>query len=208
MIGFVAVLFGNSVGQTYRKGKLIKLGGGLDVSSTGNAHGTFYIPSVSLNKNRSTFFVGALLQKRTLNFSGARVNYSWDLTGEKLFEREGGETDENPSNEKPLRQLIHLNIFAFGQYIHNTNLSYSSISIEQRASLLRNEISWADTKLTTAEIGVGFELEVRITERIRWKTYVSSAFYYHINYINGMYHDRMAPTLLLGTGIHFCPLNL
>lgn len=196
--------------QKYKPRTRCYAGGGIESFSSGNWHGAFFSTYFNLTKGRNSFSAGPVIQRRSGEFSGAKFAYSYNLSGarknknSKSFdEDEQPEPEDYVMREKP--PLLQLNVFGYSQYINNTLLSRDAYVTEQKAA---NEVStdWSSVRLSTAEAGLGFELYVRITKRVSWKNYIAGAVYYHTKYINGMYHERTSPVLMLGTGIHVCPL--
>ncbi|MBL7912955.1 MAG: hypothetical protein JNJ41_17970 [Bacteroidia bacterium] len=161
------------------------------VFSTGNGHGTFYSVNMGISKGRNAFIVGPVIQQCSMKTRGAKVAYSRVLT-----------VDTNYKNETGMKDLLQLNFFSSIQYTNKLPLS---------RSVLRDEnLIWGDSKqdlnkirLSTGELVVGFEFYVNITNQISWKNYAGASVYYHFNYSETLDHQRMAPTLSLGTGICF-----
>ncbi|MBA3663847.1 MAG: hypothetical protein H0W61_06520 [Bacteroidetes bacterium] len=188
--------------QKYKPRTKYYIGGGLEAYSSGNSHGALFSPYINLTAGRSSFNAGPVFQKRSMEINGGKLAFSYNLSGSKKNiaeeESEGDFVNTRPS-------ILQLNFFGFTQYLHNSLLSLSASKIEEKAAL-ENGINWNHTRLSTAEAGVGFELYVRITKRVSWKSYAGGAVYYHLNFQQGMYHERNCLSLLLGTGIHICPL--
>jgi hypothetical protein len=212
-ISIFAILFHSEVcAQKYKPKTPCFIGGGFENFSSGNWHGAFYSPYVNLTKGRKSFSGGPVFQKRSMEFSGGKLSFSYNLSGSKKQMIDYDE-EEVPLTEDYVktndRQLLQLNFFSFAQYVNETTLSYAAQKTEEKTE--HNPVSesrrdWSKVRLSTAEAGVGFELYIKISKRISWKSYVAGSVYYHVNYISGMYHERMAPSLVLGTGIHICPL--
>jgi len=194
--------------QKYERKVPVKVGGGLELFTSGNWHGTLYSPSLSLNKGRNMFYGGALIQKRSSQVVGGRFGYSFNLSDPKgSLDYDEGNQEEDYQQEpvQECKSLLHLNFFSYVQYINNGGLSYVAARTEQLTHR-DGTTNWNSVKLNTAEVCLGFELNVRFSERITWKNFIGGSVYYHINYVQGMYHERVAPTLVIGTGIHICPL--
>jgi hypothetical protein len=56
-------------------------------------------------------------------------------------------------------------------------------------------------ELSTAELFAGFGLNMKINNKLVWSTSVGFGTYYHVDYVNGLYNERMAPVLMLGTAL-------
>ncbi len=190
--------------QKYTRKTKTYIGAGVDNVSTGNSHGTYLVPYLIFKKGRNSFNLGALFQRRTMEMGGGKLSFSYNLSGGKVSARVDDDDFEESYVNAPRRQILQLNVVAFGQYLSNALISRTAAAVEQK--IAKDGTNWNQVRLTTAEVGVGFELYVRITKRVSWKNYIGGAVYYHVNYKQGMYHERVSPSLMLGTGIHICPL--
>jgi hypothetical protein len=161
------------------------------ISSTGNGHGAFYSLNLGISKGRNAFSAGPVIQQCSMKTQGIKVEYSRVLTVDTSYKHESG-----------MKDLLQLNFFSSIQYTNKLQLSNS---------VLREEnLIWGDKKqdlnkirLSTGELIMGFEFYVNITNQISWKNYAGASVYYHFNYSETLDHQRMAPTLSLGTGICF-----
>lgn len=160
------------------------------VFSTGNGHGAFYSVNIGISKGRNAFSIGPVIQKCSMKAQGAKLSYSRVLT-----------VDTNYKHESGMKDLFQLNFFSSIQYTNKLQLSNS---------VLRDEkLIWGDNKdlnkirLSTGELVLGFEFYVNITNQISWKNYAGASVYYHFNYSETLDHQRIAPTLSLGTGLCF-----
>ncbi len=171
---------------------------GMDFSSSGNGHGGYFAPSLSLTKGRNTFSAAVLIQKRSMTANGARISLSRNLTGSAadiLLRR----------NYSPLQ----LNIFANIQYNDKLPLSYCTVQEEETVCRVREpQPNWNAMRLSTIETTFGLQLNVNITGTVAWKTYIGTAAYYHFNYYNALDHPRTAVTICLGTGVNIQLPNL
>jgi len=173
-----------------------KIGGGIENYISGNWHGAFYSAYLSIGDGKNFISAGPVMQKRSMLMQGVKINYSRVLTGGDFntVDYEGEGTDGN----------LQLNFFFSAQYVNQLPLSYSAVITEE---LIHNRSDfdlkqdWSNVKLSTAELCAGFELHFKITQNISWKTYIGPSVYYHVNYIQGMYSPKLAPVLLIGTGI-------
>ncbi|MCW3075941.1 MAG: hypothetical protein JWO32_550 [Bacteroidetes bacterium] len=189
--------------QKYKPKEKYFIGGGLESFSSGNCHGTFFSPYLNITKGRKSFSGGPVIQNRSMEINGGKVSYSYNLSGGKKREMDEDELDE--VYDPNYKSILQLNMFGFMQYMENSLLSKSASQTEQKTAI-ETHINWDKARLSTAEAGVGFELYVKLSKRVSWKSYVAGSVYYHVNYIQGMYHERMSSVLVLGTGVHICPL--
>ncbi|MGZ3901453.1 MAG: hypothetical protein ACXVC7_03740 [Bacteroidia bacterium] len=179
------------------------VGGGLETYSSGNLHGGCFTPYLNLTHGRKSFSGGPVIQNQTMELSGGKLMFSYNLSGSKRTISDNRLSEDYAGN--PDDALLQLNAFCFAQYLSNTKLSRSASTTEKLVAG-ENSRDWSNVRLSTAEAGAGFELYVKFSKRVSWKTYIGGSVYYHTNYIQGMYHERACPVLVLGTGIHICPL--
>jgi hypothetical protein len=172
--------------------KPLKLGVGVEQYVSGNWHGTHYSPYLMLSKGKSSFAFGPVVQKRTLETTGGRVIFSRVITG--------GNPYEVDCDGERVDGLFQMNYFIAAQYLCNTRLAYSSVRIEERSNK-GSDISWKDLRLCTAEISAGIEVYVKISRNLNWKNYFGASVYNHVKYQQGMYHEKIAPVLMIGTGL-------
>jgi hypothetical protein len=170
----------------------VKIGAGVDSYVTCDLHGSYYNPYLAVSKGKNTIAFGPVIQKRGLEMNGGKLIYSRVLTGGNNYDLdcEGDIVDG----------LFQINFFASAQMVKNARLSYSSVIIEERTNR-QSDMNWSALRLTTAEVCTGFELHVKLTRNINWKNYFGVCVYDQVNYQQGMYHDKAAAVLALGTGI-------
>lgn len=161
------------------------------ICSTGNGHGGFYSINTGFYKGRNAFSAGPVIQQCSGKARGVIVSYSRVLT-----------LDSNYQSNCGMKDLFQLNFFSSIQYTTKLPLS--------RGALREEKLIWGDKKpgldnirLTTAEIVVGFEFHVNITNQLSWKNYFGASVYYHFNYNEILNHQKIAPSLCLGSGICF-----
>jgi len=173
--------------------KPVKIGCGVEQYVSGNWHGTFYSAYLSVSKGKNVITMGPVIQKRSLMMQGGKIGYQRVITGGDRFavDCDGERVDPN----------LQLNAFGYVQYIKDLPLAYSSIIIEERTNR-KSDYNWNKLRLSTAEICMGVELHIKINQNISWKNYFGASVYYHLNYKQGMYQERIAPVLLIGTGIN------
>jgi hypothetical protein len=171
---------------------------GISVGShvSGNAHGTMFDGSVSLYNGKNAFSAGACVQKRTMQVCGGSFNYTRILTGAENF------------SERSLRYGVDdskLQLFCYStvSYFQNAALSYNAVKCEE--ALMKNQSEFPSNanaiKLSTAEISAGFGLNVKLSKQLVWSNYIGVGSYYHVNYTAGMYCEKAAPMLTLGTSL-------
>jgi hypothetical protein len=204
IVGLISFLATPASAQKYKPKSKCYIGGGLETYSSGNWHGTLFSPYLNLTKGRRSFNMGPVMQSRSKELSGGKFSFSYNLSGGKS-KRVSVDEDEEDYVAGAQPGILQLNVFGFGQYIHNTPLSKSASITEQKTSR-EASINWSNVRLSTAEAGVGFELYVKFSKRVSWKNFIGGSVYCHTNYIAGMYHEKISPVLFMGTGIHICPL--
>lgn len=171
-----------------------KLGMGVEFLASGNGHGIFTAPYISMSKGANMVSVAPMLQKCTSDLNGLKVTYSRNLSTETPFE----EGDDYASN---LPDLFQLNFFGYFQHVNNASLCPSTVKHEQR--IKRNEVvDISQIKFNTTEVGSGIEFRVNFTQRISWRNFVGASLYYHHNYHVWLDHAKVAPGLQLATAIH------
>lgn len=173
----------------------IKLGFGIGTQISGNGHGTLYNANLNFTKTKSIYTVGVCIQKRSLSVAGIKMSYARNLTGrnfvskaalrESYYEDDGG---------------LMLSVFSFLQYTHNTSLGYRAAKIETKAQV-SDGLNRSLLKLSTAEFGLGVEINCRLYKNMYLKNFLGASFYYHFNYVNGMYREMFGQVLMLGTCI-------
>jgi hypothetical protein len=172
-----------------------KLGFGMDMCTSGNAHGAFYSGRINLSKGKSVFGVGPCLQKRSLQVNGLKLNYSYLLTGIN----EGYDTDEIGENKNDPHDILELRLLVSIQYINNASLSYKAARVETITSP-ESKTNYNKMRFSTIEGAVCIELDVDL-KWIRIRNYFGASVFNHFNYLNGMYRPKCAAALMFGTGI-------
>lgn len=190
---FMFLNISNLISQ--KNGKLpYRFGGGIGTHVSGNAHGGIYDVYGSLYDGKSLFSVGPCIQKRSNTICGARMSFSYLVTGMDDF---------LPDNKFAEREKLQLYFFSYLQYIYKAPLSFNSVKREEILSQRndRREIDFNKYKLSTVEAGLGFGLNIKLNKQLVLGNYIGLSMYYHANYVNGMYADQIAPTLILGTSL-------
>lgn len=173
------------------------IGAGVGTHVSGNAHGVFYDVYGSLYNGKSLVSLGACIQKRSNSICGTRLSYSYIVYGGDNFldKRYKFSNDEK----------LQLYFFGYLQYLNNTPLSFGSIKREELLSQgsEHNNVDFNKLKLSTVEAGLGFGLNKKLNQQFVLGSYLGLSTYYHSNYVNGMYGDKIAPVLILGTTLGF-----
>ncbi len=173
----------------------VRLGLGMEMYTSGNAHGTFYSARVNVSRGKSVFSFGPCLQKRVLAVNGIKLNYSYLLTGinEGYDQDEVGENKNDPSDIIELRLLVSL------QYISNGALSYKAARVETLTNP-ESTTNYNSMRLSTIEAAVCLEVDVNL-KWMRIRNFMGASVFNHFNYVNGMYRPKCGPALIFGTGI-------
>lgn len=174
-----------------------RLGMGVGTHLTGDAHGAMYNISVSLYDGKNHLSIGPCIQKRKEEVCGASFRYARILTGQETFLADGSSYKADVECQK-----IQLFTFIQAQYIKGASLSYRAVKIEEATSKQNDyQTDFSKYKLSTAEIFVGFGLNTKINQKLVWSSSIGFGTYYHMNYMNGLYNERIAPVLMLGTAL-------
>lgn len=175
--------------------KKMNLGIGVDVSISNNGHGAFYGGHISLSKGRTSFKIGPVVHKRSMQLTGGRLSYSYILAGMDGEEQLGMNFPE--SNNGSCR----ISLFAYLQYINNTGLSYHRSLEETQIHADSAAMDWNKVKLSTVEGAVGAEIDVKFLNYIQWRSFVGIGLYSYLNPIAGMYQEQTGLMFMVGTGI-------
>ncbi len=196
-----------------------KIGIALGTSVSGNGHGTIYIPQLCLNNNRSTLMLGACMQKRAMQFNGARVAYSYILSGrtkQEINEDEDdttdvvqffGGSDLNEPNGPAQEARVNFKVYVYAEYLKDNLLSQSMLKMETHVNRVEGQ-NWGKTRLNTLEGGLGVQIGVRVAKNIYWNSFMAASFYYHTKYIQNMHHEKYSPCITLGTNITIPSLKM
>ncbi len=175
-----------------------RLGLGVGTHLSGNSHGTMYNASVSLYNGKNHFSIGPCFQKCKKEICGAGFRYMRMLTGQESFNSE----KINPEIEDKRIQLF---VFSYVQYLNSANLSKGAIRLEEKGIQKQNDetIDFSNYQLSTIDIFGGLGLNRKINQKLVWSNSIGFGTYYHLNYVNGMYADRISPVLMLSTALRF-----
>ncbi|MES2567091.1 MAG: hypothetical protein V4565_09515 [Bacteroidota bacterium] len=184
-------IYSQSINQGYH------LGAGVGTHLSGNSHGAIYDLSLSLYDGKNHFSIGPSIQKRKEKVCGGTLRYTRILTGQENFS--SNEAVLDPTNDC---QRIQLFSFVNAQYLKGAGLSYKAIKLEEAASKQNDfQTDYSKYELSTVELFVGFGINTKINKKLVWSSSIGFGTYYHLNYINGLYNERMAPVLMLGTAL-------
>ena len=175
-----------------------RLGLGIGAHLTGNAHGTLYNASISLYNGKNHFSLGPCFQKTKIELCGAGFRYMHMLTGQESF---SSEKDKAIIEDKK----IQLFVFTYAQYLYSAKLSEGAIRQEERIVKKENDanIDFSKFQTSTVDVFAGFGLNTKINQKLVWSTSIGFGTYYHINYVMGMYAERISPALMLSTALRF-----
>lgn len=164
-----------------------RFGVGIGNHITGNSLGSVYEGNVYLSDYNNTFSFGVCMQKRKNQVCGVSLGYM-----KSLFAK-----DDCDGTVAPLFLYARL------QYMHQAILSYKAQKLEEKfyVSTTDHNIDFSNYKTSTADLFVGFGGNIQIAKNLVWSNSVGFGTFYHVNYIPGMYHERMTPVLMLGTGL-------
>jgi hypothetical protein len=176
------------------KGSAQNIGMGVETNISSNGHGTYYSGYISLNKGKGSVKLGACIQQRGMKMNGLRLGYSLKLAGLDQ------ETTTALYDDLPNGSVV-LNAFSYAQYLNDASLSSRRAKVESLTQLEGNR-NWNTVKMSTAEAGIGIELTVKLSDWVQLRNFISLSGYYHVDYIQGMYQERMMPVINIGTGIN------
>lgn len=172
----------------------LHVGLGLSNYLTSNGHGAFYSGYLAVSKGKGTIMFGPCLQKRFAQVKGGRLSFTWLLAGRD--EDEGGQPSFNETDDG----VMQLKFLSYVQYLDQASLSYNRARIETITNP-EDTRDWNQVKLSTAEAGMGVELDLKL-KYFTIRNFITLSGYYHVNYIQGMYHERCGPALSLGTALY------
>lgn len=182
-------------------GPALKVGCGAGIQVSGNGHGTMYNAYLNLTKLRNIYSIGLCVQKRSLTVSGIKLSYAHNLTGRNFISKAAAKENYYEDDGS-----LMLSLFSYVQYTHHTSLGYRASKTEARAQI-SDDIDRSVMKLSTAECGAGVEINCRLYKNIYLKNYVGANVYYHFNYCEGMYREKICSMLIVGTAIDLPYLN-
>lgn len=131
------------------------LGVSLTSSLTGIGFGTQYSPGLFLVSGKKRIEAGPVFQKRDMNFTGFRANFSYTVYD--------GATALYPGNEK-------LELFFYNEAIwHNSaKLGKSQMQLEKQVSRNELKVDLAALSYKAVEAYAGFGLRIKLTNQLKW----------------------------------------
>lgn len=174
-----------------------RMGMGVGTHLSGNSHGAMYSISLSLYDGKNHFSIGPCIQKRKEEVCGGSFRYARILTGQETFLADG-------SSYKGEDECHRIQLFTFiqAQYIKGATLSYRAVKMEEAASKQNDyQTDYSKYQLSTAELFAGFGINTKINKKLIWSNSIGFGTYYHIDYFNGLYNERIAPVIMLGTAL-------
>jgi hypothetical protein len=172
------------------------LGFGLEASISNNGHGSFFGGHLTYTKGRNTFRAGPTFHHRSGEFSGGRISYAYILAGMDGEEQLGMNFSE--SNNGSCRISLYTTL----QYINNTKLSYQRAK-EETVLYADTAIhrDWNQVRLSTIEVAVGAQIDVKLLNYLQWRTCVGLGCYRYLNYIPGMYQTQTGLIFMISSGL-------
>lgn len=170
-------------------------GAGIEYYYSVNGHGAFISPHVSYSSGKHQLKLGPTLHKRSMHLKGAKLSYSYLLAGMD------GEEKFNSSFRENKNGTWRVNLYSYLQFVDYTTLSYDRAKEETMLSA-DSTMDWNSVKLSTAEGGVGAEVDVKLLNYFLLRGYVGFTVYSHLNYPTGMYQDKTGAAFVAGIGIN------
>ncbi len=202
MFVFLFTFFSNDVLISQNnKSSLYKAGIGIGTHISGDGYGGIYDLYGSLYNGKRFFLAGPCVQKRSGSVCGGRLFYAYIVTARDNFTKK--------ENKYADDEGIQLYFFSYLQYINNAPLSFNTVEMEEKLNV-RNDaqsINFNKIKLSTAEACAGFGFNLKLAKQLVWSNYIGINIFYHLNYVTGMYEDRLSSGLMLGTSIGFSFFN-
>lgn len=212
------VIFSNS--KIYAQALKTKFNAGIESYLSGNGHGTFFGGYVGIDKGRSSISIGPSLQKRSLKVNSGKLSYSYILAGYKKTQQKLNMFDQVKENLAELDSLklesmaeeehnsrLQLRFYSYLQYTHNALLSDNTELRDEKpyTGTHNNENlnNWNQIRISTAELGIGAELQIKLTNKLYWKNTIAVSGYYHLNCpVNRC--NAISPVMItIGTGFNF-----
>jgi hypothetical protein len=176
---FFVLAAGICTGQTKKTGLTLTA----STSLSGNGFGAIYNPGISLISGNSRFGIAAAIQSHTMNFSGAQMNYEYELT-------EGCDED----------QRIHLFVFANATYFSNASLSKRWIAMERKVAP-ENTLALESLKFNSVEGYAGFGAKCRLSNHLDLFGSVGAGGWYTISGNRQLFREYCSPSIQLKAGI-------
>jgi hypothetical protein len=194
---FILMVLGNGtlVSQNAQKSPYL-LGLSIGSNISGNAHGAIYEAGLGLYNGKNIFSIAACTQKRSMQLCGGRFQYTRILTGKEDFSGQ-----DRPYAVEPSK--LQLFFYSRAQYLNSACLAFNDVKKEETIMKNRDEVpSDANRiRLSTIDVSVGIGLNVKLCKQLVWGNYIGFGTYYHLNHNPGMYCEKMAPVIVLGTSL-------
>jgi hypothetical protein len=166
-----------------------RFGTGIETYNTKDLHGTYYSAHLCMIRKRTTVRLGPVMQKRTAEIQGMKLGISIAVkSDDAALYPEGQEPD-----------MLQLKFFLFGQYVHNSKLSYKAARVETLTNLERN-INFSDMRISTATVGTGCELDINF-KYVCLRTFAGLTVFHHFNYDKTLFHEETCAGLVFGVGL-------
>ena len=190
--------------QDYMSGRAF-LDFGLDYSNSNNGHASFYAPTLVINNHFNALAISPLVYQDNNKLSGLKLTYIRNLSGKQGEDMMDNVVTVQDSLDyiaykkfkREHRDLLEINFYGYAQYNKNLPLSASAKNFEKENNLEMN-VNWNQVYMSTAEAGLGFQLQFNITNSLSLKVYSGLGGYYHVNYQQELHKGRSA--LCLNSG--------
>lgn len=164
------------------------VGVGSEIMRSGNGHGAFLSPYITIVKNDHSFILSPLLLKADRNFYGGKIAHSLNLSNNIRYQEESAEFD-----------ALQISIFSYFQFVGNCKASDKALRYESRKR--RDGSSVSESIMNTAEAGGGLELRINLSRSVCIRNCIGLSVYRHFGNMDLVFHDRSAANLNLSTGL-------
>lgn len=172
----------------------------LNANYSGSGLGSFYIPSVYFQKNRSIISAGPVLNQNNPQSVGVQTCFDYSLKEQNKLNL------KNIYAYEEYNSRAELFLFATAMYRPACTLDQSSISLEGKPEDKRSEQIYSKdlekSKFNTVEAYMGFGLKIRLCDRIKWANRIGAGGYYSPDCPDGLFHTKAAVSLLVRTGFY------
>jgi hypothetical protein len=166
-----------------------KIGGGIEFLSSGNGHGGFSVPYISIERRRNTLMSGLMIRGGRIR--GGKITWLRNLSEEDVVLND-------PLNGPDKFQL---NFMSYLEYVCPMEISRKLASQEEMI-WRGNGVDYNLVKISTIETGFGIEFRIGLDDWTTIRSFIGWGFYYHPQYVK-MDHERSNITLQLGVAINF-----
>lgn len=170
-------------------------GAGIEYYYSVNGHGAFISPHLSYSSGKHQLKIGPTIHKRSMQVKGAKLSYSFLLAGMD------GEEKFNTNFRDNKNGTWRVNLYSYLQFVDYTGLSYDRAK-EETVLSADSTINWNNVYLSTAEGGLGAEIDVKLLNYFLLRAYVGVTVYSYLNYPTGMYQDKTGAAFVAGIGIN------